>query len=96
MLQTQECKCKYIHIDLTLLLPPPARALAMADLASFLALLLLLVFFLAPEVDDTGPADAKGSRPCCLVLLLAAPVVLVARWGVLCVGDLMSSSEVLL
>ena len=81
----------YIYIYLTLLLPPPARALAMADLASlFLALLLLLVFFLAPAVDDTGPADAKGSRPCCLVLLLAA------RWGVLCAGDLVSSSAVLL
>lgn len=51
----------------------------MADLAS---VLLLLVFFLAPAVDDVVLADAKGSRPCCLVLLLAAPVVL-ARWGVL-------------
>ena len=65
----------------------------MADLASFL--LLLVLFFLAPAVDDAVLlADAKGSRPCCLVLLLAAPVVL-ARWGVLCAGDLTSSALLL-
>ena len=65
----------------------------MADLAS---LLLLLVFFLAPAVDEAALTEAKGSRPCCLVLPLADPVLpapaVLARWGVLWAGDLPSSA----